>query len=1275
MKDSFHTKIKNINEFGLTRILLLVSLFLLMSIKGLAQPLTVNPTATPNPVCAGAIVQLNAGASGGSGSYTYTWTSIPPGFTSTIINPTDNPAVTTTYYVAVFDGINTVDGQVTVTVTDPAAPTGSSPQSFCSVTSPTLASIVITGTLIKWYAASSGGSALPNTTPLVTGTTYYASQTISGCESDTRLAVAVTVTDPAAPTGSSPQSFCSVTSPTLANIVITGTLIKWYAASSGGSALPNTTPLVTGTTYYASQTISGCESDTRLAIAVTLTANNTITRTSTSGTDAQTVCLNTAITNITYATTGATGATFSGLPAGVTGSWAGNVVTISGSPSISVGSPFNYTVALTGGCGTVSANGSITVTPSNTITLSSGVGTNNQTVCSGTAINNITFATTGATGATVTGLPTGITGTWATNVVTISGTPVGVGAFPYIVTLTGGCGLITATGTITLNPVPVPTLTSSAPGNVSCAGTNVTFTAGGGTNYSFRIGGVIKQTGPSNTYTTNILTNGNIVDVIVTNASGCSATSAGIFNFVNQPPFIFISTPTTCSTDFTTYSLAVTVSTGTVTSTSGTVTSIGGNVWTITNIPKATNITVKVTDSGGCENSLAVSAPDCTCPVVLAPVSGGDKSYCASGIIPTINATVLSGETVDWYNTASGGAPLRSGSLSYTPTAAGTFYAQARNTTTNCISSTRTPVTVTMNPLPIPTLISSDPDNIFCAGTSVTFTAGGGTNYNFRVGGVSVLNGALTTYTTTSLTNGQVVDVIVTNANGCSATSAGITNTVNSLPVPTLTSSDADNRFCLGTSVTFTAGGGTNYNFTVGGISVQSGASATYTTDSLTNGQVVNVVVTNANGCVATSAGITNSVYAIPAADAGSGGNNCGLGFHLNATLNVGVGTWSKVSGPGDATFSPDANAANAIVTVTAYGTYTFRWTVVNGTCSTNATVTVIFIQQPPANAGSGGNSCNKEFILNALVPSTGTGTWTKATGPGNAVFTPDNHNPNATVDVDQFGLYSFAWTVINSTCTSSDIVSVTFHDLPPINAGSDTTICKGSSIQLYAQGAGSVSWIPVALVSNPDIINPIATPDTTTTFTVNLTDQFGCKNSDSIVVEVREKVTADAGPDQILGYIFTTTMDARLAYSYEKGIWSVISGTGEFIDSTYAKTTVNGLSSGENKFLWTVTNGFCPISHDTVLITVNGFVIPTLITPNMDGKNDYFVLRGLATLGKTELIIFDRRGVQVYRNMNYDNLWNGVDYNNKPLPDDTYFYIIKTANGKSISGYVVIRR
>jgi gliding motility-associated-like protein len=579
-----------------------------------------------------------------------------------------------------------------------------------------------------------------------------------------------------------------------------------------------------------------------------------------------------------------------------------------------------------------------------------------------------------------------------------------------------------------------------------------------------------------------------------------------------------------------------------------------------------------------------------------------------------------------------------------------------------------------MNPLPVPTLTSSDADNLFCSGTSVIFTATGGTTYNFLVGGSSVQNGVSATYTTSSLTNGQMVVVIVTNATGCTATSAGITNTVNITPVPTLTSSDADNNFCLGTSVTFTASGGTNYNFRVDGVSVQNGLLTTYSTSTLTNGQVVDVIVSNTNGCTATSTGITNSVFESPIANAGTGGNNCGLQFHLNGSLTVGTGTWSKISGPGNATFSPDANTADAIVTVTAYGSYTFGWTVANGTCSTSATVTVVFIQQPPANAGSGGDVCGESFTMNAPV-TTGLGTWAKISGPGNAVFTPDNHQPDATVAVDQFGSYNFEWTLVNSTCTSTGIIKVVFHDLPPINAGRDTALCKGSSVQLQAKGTGTVTWVPAALVSNPNIINPIATPDTTTTFTVNLTDQFGCKNSSDIVVEVRDKTVANAGPDQVLGYVFTTTMDAVLAHSYENGVWSVVSGTGDFVDSTNAITIVKSLSPGENKFLWTVTNGYCPVSHDTTMISVIEFIIPTLITPNGDGRNDYFVLRGLSTLGKTELIIFDRRGVQVYRNTNYDNLWNGVDYNKKPLPDDTYFYIIKTANGKSISGYIVIRR
>jgi gliding motility-associated-like protein len=165
-----------------------------------------------------------------------------------------------------------------------------------------------------------------------------------------------------------------------------------------------------------------------------------------------------------------------------------------------------------------------------------------------------------------------------------------------------------------------------------------------------------------------------------------------------------------------------------------------------------------------------------------------------------------------------------------------------------------------------------------------------------------------------------------------------------------------------------------------------------------------------------------------------------------------------------------------------------------------------------------------------------------------------------------------------------------------------------------------------------------------------------------------------NAGSDQVLEYQFSTTLDAILNKN-ETGIWSLISGSGNFYDSADPKTLVSDLTSGDNFLLWTVKNGVCPAVFDTVNISVNNLIIPTLITPNMDGRNDYFVLRGLATLGRTDLIIFDRRGTQVYRNKDYDNSWNGVDYKQNPLPDDTYFFVLKAANGKSISGYIVIRR
>jgi uncharacterized protein (TIGR02145 family) len=154
------------------------------------------------------------------------------------------------------------------------------------------------------------------------------------------------------------------------------------------------------------------------------------------------------MTNITHTTTSATGiGTATGLPTGVTAAWASNTITISGTPSGT--GTFNYTIPLTGtSCSAVNATGTITVTAA----CAAGAASSTPTLNVNTVMTNITHTTTSATGiGTATGLPTGVTAAWASNTITISGTPTATGTFNYTIPLTGtSCNAVNATGTITV---------------------------------------------------------------------------------------------------------------------------------------------------------------------------------------------------------------------------------------------------------------------------------------------------------------------------------------------------------------------------------------------------------------------------------------------------------------------------------------------------------------------------------------------------------------------------------------------------------------------------------------------------------------------------------------------------------------------------------------------------------------------------------------------------------------------------------------------------------
>jgi uncharacterized protein (TIGR02145 family) len=100
-------------------------------------------------------------------------------------------------------------------------------------------------------------------------------------------------------------------------------------------------------------------------------------------------------------------------------------------------------------------NATVTINPTNTILLTSA--SNNPVFCVNTPVTKITYSTTGATGAIVSGLPAGLTSNFSCGIISITGTPTISGIFNYLVTPTGGCGLVNASGTITVNTLPTAT--------------------------------------------------------------------------------------------------------------------------------------------------------------------------------------------------------------------------------------------------------------------------------------------------------------------------------------------------------------------------------------------------------------------------------------------------------------------------------------------------------------------------------------------------------------------------------------------------------------------------------------------------------------------------------------------------------------------------------------------------------------------------------------------------------------------------------------------------
>lgn len=236
----------------------------------IVNPTPAAPTApTPATLCEGATA--NALTANGQNLRWYGTNATGGTGSSTPTVPNTGAAGTTNYYVSqTVNGCESARTAIAVTVNDsPATPAVSAAPSYCqNQTATALSATPSGGGTLNWYGASAtGGTAsrtptVPNTGAAGT-TNYYVSQTVNGCESSRASIPVVIKPTPVAPTVTNTIACQNRPASALTATPSSGGTINWYSAATGGTPLGEapTPPTATigSVTYYASQTVNGCE--------------------------------------------------------------------------------------------------------------------------------------------------------------------------------------------------------------------------------------------------------------------------------------------------------------------------------------------------------------------------------------------------------------------------------------------------------------------------------------------------------------------------------------------------------------------------------------------------------------------------------------------------------------------------------------------------------------------------------------------------------------------------------------------------------------------------------------------------------------------------------------------------------------------------------------------------------------------------------------------------------------------------------------------------------
>ena len=445
-----------------------------------------------------------------------------------------------------------------------------------------------------------------------------------------------------------------------------------------------------------------------------------------------------------------------------------------------------------------------------------------------------------------------------------------------------------------------------------------------------------------------------------------------------------------------------------------------------------------------------------------------------------------------------------------------------------------------------------------------------------------------------------------------------------------------------------------------------------------------------------TASGLEAGVYIVTATDANGCTAELAIEIIQPEVLEIEVTSLSHPTCDGNADGSIEVNATGGASpytyswntlpptpgnTITALSEGTYELTVIDGNgCSLIQNIDLI--APDPINL-------TLSSIDHVLCHGESTGSATISVIGGTPNYTYAWNDPLNQVTPTATDLAAGNYTLVvtdENGCTASMSISINEPAFPlqALVSASQVVICfgenTGSATVAVSGGSGSYSysWNDAANQQTPTASNLAAG-----TYTVTITDNNGCATPLLFDVTI-------IGPVSPIDLVLTPSLfpgGANVMCATDSTATIDLEITGGTAPYTFDWSSDNGYSStsGNNQlnlfagtYILRVTDeNMCTDTASIILVEPIPLEIPNGISPNGDGFNDFFSVRGLDNYPQNKLLVFNRWGNQVYEESNYKNSdpWYGTNMDGKDLAEGTYFVVMELTGADNLKGYLEIRR